>query len=140
MTELVITFGELAELLRRVPNVSGSLMMRQPGKASVLFNISVSLLRLLEMVTGQIPLAFLTGSKLNITRVMEVVGYVVSHTTLGPDAAAFDEILNAPQTGQEWKNKMSKIAILAPVAGTLVFLHNNQLLMRPDGTGTNEYL
>lgn len=124
MTELVIILGELADILNRVPTTSNSLMLRQPRKAAVLFNLSINLLRLLEFAASQIPTAFLTGSNLNIARSVEVVGYVLSHMTVGSDSAAFETVVQAPQTGREWKSKMSRTLILAPVAGILVYLHS----------------
>ena len=120
----MVALNELAEIVTRVPNMSFSMMSRQPRKASVLFSLSTNLLRLLELVAGQVPAVFLTGSRLNMTRIVEVVAYVLSHTTEGPDSSAFNSVIEARQIGSECKSKMSRLSLLAPVAGILIYLHS----------------
>jgi len=125
MTELVIILCELAELLDRAQSISSQNMIRQPRKTSILFSLSANLLKMLECVVSEVPECLVTGSRLHIARIAEVVGYVLSHATTGPDSAAFEKVLSAPLTVQDWKNKMSRAQILAPVAGILVYLHES---------------
>lgn len=129
LTELAMALGEWAQLLNLMtgsphPN---PVLSRQPKKTSVLFNLAVNLLRLMEFVAAKVPDVFLSGSRMNIVRVVEVLGYVLSHTTEGPDSIPFNTVLRTHSnlSGQDSKFKISKLSILAPVAGIMVSLHSN---------------
>ena len=129
LTELVLALGEVHDSLGRSRFGSDAVTLvslRQGRKASVLFNLSANLLKLLEFVAGQIPAVFLRGAALNVTRVVEAVGYVLSHMTVGPDSAPFEAVIEAPWQGLDLKAKISKTAILAPVAGILSCLHESE--------------
>ncbi|GMH38363.1 hypothetical protein BSKO_06247 [Bryopsis sp. KO-2023] len=130
VTEMTVTLGEVGEHLERLAmmgrNYNHPDVVRLYRKASVLFNLSINLLRLLELVAWQMPSVFLSGSKLNLTRVVEVIGFVLSHVTVGSDARVFNNVLDAPQSWQEWKSKVSRSTILAPMAGILTSLHKAQ--------------
>eukprot|EP00210_Caulerpa_lentillifera_P004213 g4018.t1 len=129
LTELALALGEWAQILNVMTNYAqeNALLARQSRKASVLFNLAVNLLRLMELVAARVPNVFLIGSRMNIMRVVEVLGYVLSHTSEGPNSISFNTILNSHLSfsGQDAKFRISRLSILAPVAGIMVSLHSN---------------
>lgn len=66
VTELTVTFSEVDEQLERLAMAGASQgttdVVRSYRKASVLFNLSINLLRLLELITWLMPHVFLNGS------------------------------------------------------------------------------
>lgn len=66
---------------------------------------------------------------------MEVVGFLLSHLTVGSDARVFNKVVDAPQSWPEWKSKVSRPSILAPIAGILSSLHKSSK-MRGMGTSS----
>lgn len=77
-------------------------------RCALMFELSMSLLRLLEFTARHLPGTFLAGSPLTLTRLVELVGFVVSHLVgdspllLGSAAAS---------------DKLSRPALLAPIVG-----------------------
>lgn len=123
VTEMTVTLKEIYEatipeaMLRGVAE-----LQRQYRKATVLFNLSINLFRMLEFVAHQMPGVFLCGSKLNLTRLIEVIGFVLSHVTTGSDARVFVNVLETTNAPSEFRCKVSRPGILAPVAGILIDL------------------
>ncbi|CAD7697383.1 unnamed protein product [Ostreobium quekettii] len=123
VTEMTVTIKEINDITHARGVVRGiAEVQRQYRKATVLFNLSINLLRMLELVTHQMPGVFLCGSKLNLTRLVEVVAFILSHVTTGSDARVFEKVLEAPGTPSEFKSKVSRTAMLAPLAGVLIDL------------------
>lgn len=73
VTELTVTLGEVDEHVERSAmmgsNQGNPDVIRLYRKASVLFNLSINLLRLLELVTWQMPDVFLTGSRVSFASI-----------------------------------------------------------------------
>lgn len=67
-----------------------------------------------------------------------MIGFVLSHLTVGSDAKVFNKVLVAPQSWPEWKSKVSRPTILAPIAGILCSLHKaSQMRVLNSSSGTN---
>ncbi len=63
-----------------------------------MFELSVSLTRMLEFVAKEVPQAFL-HQEINITRLAELLLYVLNRTTTGPDAKIFEQLLALGMAG-----------------------------------------
>ena len=88
-------------------------------KCAVMFELSVTLTRVLEFLTKELPEVFLKAQSLDLKRLTETLVFVLGHTTAGPDAALFDRALLAQIAPSD---KVSRAAILAPVAGIVLNL------------------
>ena len=88
-------------------------------KCTVMFELSVTLTRVLEFLTKELPEVFLEAQSLDLRRLTETLVFVLGHATVGPDAALFDRALLAHVAPSD---KVSRAAILAPVAGILLNL------------------
>jgi hypothetical protein len=88
-------------------------------KATIMFDLAVSLLRLIEVITMEAPSTFLQN-ELNTTRLIELVLIVVSRTTTGSDSSTFDSVLSHDPPVLE---KVSRVSIYAPVVGILINLN-----------------
>ena len=84
-----------------------------------MFELSVTLTRVLEFLTKELPEVFLEAQSLDLRRLTETLVFVLGHATVGPDAALFDRALLAHVAPSD---KVSRAAILAPVAGILLNL------------------
>ena len=65
---------------------------------------------------------FDSAAQLNLTRLVEVVGFVLSHVTTGSDSRVFVNVLETSNAPSEFRCKVSRPGILAPVAGILIDL------------------
>jgi hypothetical protein len=88
----------------------------------------------------QVPGAFLpSDQKVNLSRLMELLGFALSHFTVGPDARRLNELIQAAAGGgaaaagsqarlqqNMLLEKVSKAAVLAPVIGILLGLAPRQ--------------
>lgn len=98
-------------------------MMR---KCNIMYELSVNLLCLLEVISIECPRVLLggnggtQGSALSLGRLAEVLAFVLTLTTAGKGAALFNDTLaqRAPQL-----SKISRTGILGPVTSILVTLH-----------------
>jgi Kip1 ubiquitination-promoting complex protein 1 len=98
-------------------------------RCSIMFELSVSLLRLVEAISLETPRAIL-DEELNIARICELLLYVVSRTTTGPNASIFESVTSLDIMRVGRVSQITRFAILAPVVGILLNLH------RPRTTGT----
>mmetsp|Transcript_34159 Transcript_34159/g.87346 ORF Transcript_34159/g.87346 Transcript_34159/m.87346 type:complete len:796 (-) Transcript_34159:86-2473(-) len=118
ITEFTVACKELRDISqaggRRVPD-----LQQHQRKCTIMFELSVNLERILEFISLELPAVFLRGSALNLTRLVELLGFVLSHTTTGPDAHLLDATL---AMGPVNLDKISRPVILAPVVGILVNL------------------
>ena len=57
-----------------------------PRRAALMFDLSIQLARLLEFLAARLPAAFNRGSTLNLTRLIELLSFILSHTA-GPGAS-----------------------------------------------------
>ena len=92
-------------------------------KCNIMYELSVNLLCLLEVVCIESPKVFLgdeEGCSLSLGRLAEVLAFVLTLTTVGSGAALFNDTLAllTPQLG-----KISRQGILGPVTSILVTLH-----------------
>ena len=120
-----------------------------------MFDLSVDLARILELLALQLPGAFLRGSNLNLTRLVEVrpsgnsqcstpcmllfgrwqpcwghvvqvLSFILSHTTEGPGAAMLDAAL---RLDLPLLKKLSRPLLLAPIVGAPPALRSCHRLM-----------
>lgn len=75
------------EVLQRNPRRQGEDPSVAQRRASVMFDLSIQLARLLEFLAAQLPTAFSRGSSLNMSRLMELQSFILTHTA-GQGAAA----------------------------------------------------
>jgi Kip1 ubiquitination-promoting complex protein 1 len=116
ITEFGVTLKEALDRRSRSPQHDSR---RHRRKCSVMFELSVTLERVLEFLTKELPDVFLRSGSLNLHRLTESLVFVLGHTTVGPDAALFDQAL---LTRLAPSDKVSRAAILAPIAGILLNL------------------
>ena len=64
-------------------------------KCTVMFELSVTLTRVLEFLTKELPEVFLEAQSLDLRRLTETLVFVLGHATVGPDAALPDRALLA---------------------------------------------
>ena len=126
-TEFTVAMKEIQEreesLVRGLPPTSSDLTQQQ-RKCSIMFELSVNLLRLLEFVVRELPASFLgaeSSSVVNVDRLLETMSFVLQHTTMGPDSVLFERIVVGAQHLTVLE-KVSRFAILAPVTGILTNL------------------
>jgi Kip1 ubiquitination-promoting complex protein 1 len=117
ITELGVTLKEMLETRDRVRPHDARQLRR---KCTVMFELSVTLERVLECFALELPGAFLNSdASLDLGRLTESLVFVLGHTTVGPDATLFDRALTSRLAPVD---KVSRAPILAPVAGILLAL------------------
>jgi hypothetical protein len=57
-----------------------------------MFELSVCLIRIIELISLEVPFAF-TDNAVNITRLAEVIMFVLTNTTVGNEAKNFDSLV-----------------------------------------------
>ena len=144
-TELTVTLKELVahtqgrDRLVVTVQVETQQYMR---KCSVMFELMCNLLRILEFISVRVPEAFVTGAdkEMNVSRLVETISFVLSHTTAGSDSDDFRSVLalaehqggrsrfsgpDAELEFEEYKkvrsalDKVTQSAVVAPLAGVL---------------------
>ncbi|KAI3794549.1 hypothetical protein L1987_37181 [Smallanthus sonchifolius] len=116
MTEFSVSIREMQE--------KGQIeFMRR--KCGVIFDLSSNLARVLEFCTCEIPQAFLSGPDTNLRRLVEVVVFVLNHSTSVADPDIFDSILRRPGQTPE---KVNRGMILAPLVGIILNLLDASLV------------
>ena len=144
-TELTVTLKELVshtqgrDRLVVTVQVETQQYMR---KCSVMFELMCNLLRILEFISVRVPEAFVTGAdkEMNVSRLVETISFVLSHTTAGSDSDDFQSVLalaehqgvrsrfsgpDAELEFEEYKkvrsalDKVTQTAVVAPLAGVL---------------------
>ncbi|XP_057860928.2 E3 ubiquitin-protein ligase RKP isoform X2 [Cryptomeria japonica] len=90
-------------------------------KCMIIFELSCNLARVLEFFTHEIPQAFLCGYETNMTRLTELIIFVLNHTTSTADAEFLDNALR--QQGQSLE-KVNRAMIWAPLVGIVLNLAN----------------
>uniref|UniRef100_A0A061R568 RING-type E3 ubiquitin transferase n=1 Tax=Tetraselmis sp. GSL018 TaxID=582737 RepID=A0A061R568_9CHLO len=123
MTEFAVACNDLQELNRehtghRVPN-----LQQHQRKCRIMFELSVNLERIVEFVALEVPAAFLRGSSLNIVRAVEIIRFILSHASAGPDGNPFHDFFTTTPNAE----KISRPVMLAPVVGTLAGLWRAQV-------------
>ena len=114
VTEFGVTLKEALDARARAHETR-----QRRRKCAVMFELSVTLARVLEFLTKELPEVFLKAQSLDLRRLTETLVFVLGHATTGPDAALFDRALLAHVAPSD---KVSRAAILAPVAGILLNL------------------
>jgi Kip1 ubiquitination-promoting complex protein 1 len=91
-------------------------------KANFLMELSINLLKILEVVSVDVPEVFIQ-SELNMTRLVELLLLILVRTTIGQEAARLDSVLvQEPHVSRAW--------ILAPLVGIILNLDSHS----PSGT------
>jgi Kip1 ubiquitination-promoting complex protein 1 len=93
----------------------------QQRKCTIMFELSCNLERILEFFTQELPMAFLQGPEMNLTRLCELIVFVLNHTTCSADALYFDSSVR--QQGQSL-DKVHRAMILAPLVGIVLNLRS----------------
>jgi len=102
---------------------SSTELQQQQRKCTIMFELSVNLLRLLEFIVRELPATFLKANSVNTTRLIETVSFILQHTTLGPDSQLFEQIIGSQIQQIPFMEKVTRFSILAPVTGILINLH-----------------
>lgn len=119
VTEFSVAVKEMQD--SNVPH--GQIPELQQQKCNIMYELSCNLLRILEFLSLQLPHIFLKGAEMNLTRLCELLLFVLSHTVAGPDAGLFDSVQRLSRTEPE---KLNKSAILGPIAGTVINLASKE--------------
>eukprot|EP00743_Colponemidia_sp_Colp-15_P003211 GILK01003470.1.p1 GENE.GILK01003470.1~~GILK01003470.1.p1 ORF type:complete len:1178 (+),score=186.27 GILK01003470.1:64-3597(+) len=117
VTEFNVTLKDLQQVPTR-RRASPEVVQLQ-RKCTVMFELSAHLLRLLEFVALELPSVFLGREEINTSRLIEMLLLILSRSIAGPTAALLDSLSSGD--GQHLE-KISRAAILGPVAGILVNL------------------
>lgn len=120
ITEFIAVLKEVLQQNARRPGEDSS---AAPRRAAVMFDLSIQLARLLEFLAAQIPTAFSRGSNLNLTRLMELQSFILSHTA-GQGSTVLEGALALEL--RTWK-KLSRAALLAPLVGIMAKLYQAEL-------------
>ncbi|QDZ23495.1 E3 ubiquitin-protein ligase [Chloropicon primus] len=120
-TEFTVAMKEIHD--SRSSHSSSAELQQQQRKCTIMFELSVNLLRLLEFIVRELPSTFLKGSSMNTDRLIETVSFILQHTTLGPDSKLFEQIIGSPSHHVPFLEKVSRFTILAPITGILINLH-----------------
>lgn len=141
-TEFTVAMKEIQDSRGRH---SSTELQQQQRKCTIMFELSVNLLRLLEFIVRELPFTFLKDSSVNTDRLIETMSFILQHTTIGPDSKLFDQIIG-PQVHQiPFMEKVSRFSILAPVTGILINLHvaaqeHLEVEKGPDCEGVNDFI
>jgi Kip1 ubiquitination-promoting complex protein 1 len=114
VTEFVVVLKEVHDAVTAQRAADANAQRR----CGLMFELSVNLERLLEFLASQLPAAFRGGSTLNLTRLVELLSFILSHTT-GKGAQLLDSTtaMNLASLA-----KVNRQALLAPLVGTLARL------------------
>ncbi|KAJ7543067.1 hypothetical protein O6H91_09G024000 [Diphasiastrum complanatum] len=91
----------------------------QQKKCMIMFELSCNLERILEFFTKELPHAFLLGPEMNLSRLCELIMFVLNHTTSSTAAELFESTLR--RHGQLLE-KINRATILAPIVGIVLNL------------------
>ncbi|XP_058084516.1 E3 ubiquitin-protein ligase RKP [Magnolia sinica] len=108
MTEFSVSIREMQE--------NYPVLEMQQRKCCVIFDLSCSLVRVLELCTCEIPQAFLLGPEMNLRRLTELIVFILNHIATAADAEFFDLLLRRQFQAPE---KINRAMILAPLVGII---------------------
>ncbi|KAL8134059.1 hypothetical protein AgCh_009217 [Apium graveolens] len=111
MTEFSVSIREIQEKYK--------IMDLQQRKCSVIFDLSCNLARVLEFCTREIPQAFLSGSDMNLRRLVELIVFILNHLMAVADPEFIELTIRRPGHSPE---KINRGMILAPLAGIVLNL------------------
>jgi len=81
----------------------------------IMFELAVNLIRMLEVISLNFAVEIFFENELNMTRLAELILLILNRTTIGPDSRLFERLLQSKNT-----DKITRVAILSPVAGVLI--------------------
>jgi len=120
----ITDFGvSIKECQSAVSKGSSPELQQAQRKCNVMFELSVNLLRVLELISFEQPSIFLC-EEINLTRLSELLIYVLNRSTTGTEAKLFDSLLKLEMMALD---KVSKVSILEPTAGIICSLEQPQL-------------
>lgn len=114
VTEFSVALKDIMEIVRRrqFPDIQ-----QQQRKWTIMYELSLNLERILEFLTLELPEIFCVGDSINMTRLCEVLVFVLSHTC-GP-SNLFDK---AKRLHLQSFEKITKESLLEPVIGIIINL------------------
>ncbi|PRP88001.1 hypothetical protein PROFUN_04429 [Planoprotostelium fungivorum] len=116
----ITEFGVAALELQTATNRHYAAELQQhQRKCNVMFELSVCLTRIVELVTLEIPAAF-TKNEINMGRLAELLIFLLVRTTSGQDSKTFESLLNMDIISLE---KITRLAIFSPVVGITINIH-----------------
>jgi len=122
----ITEFGVAAkELQAALPRHIAPELQQHQRKVNVMFELSVTLAKLLEFVSLEMPETFLNpsaGQELNINRLAELLLFILNRCTVGAEAKLFQDLLKVNMIALD---KVNRASILAPVVGTIVNLQES---------------
>jgi len=136
ITEFGVSLKEIKEGARRRQLAEHH---QQQRKCTIMFELSVNLLRILEFFSLVLPEVFIYGSGLNLTRLCELIRFVLVHTAAGPEGRSFEERVSHISNLYS-QEKLTRGTVLAPVAGTLINLYRAEVEARANGSSHNSVL
>ena len=114
VTEFSVALKDIMEIVRRRQFTD---IQQQQRKWTIMYELSINLERILEFLTLELPEVFCAGDSINMTRLCEVLVFVLSHTC-GPNNL-FDK---AKRLHLQSFEKITKESLLEPVVGIIINL------------------
>lgn len=136
ITEFGVSLKEIKEGARRRQLAEHH---QQQRKCTIMFELSVNLLRILEFFSLVLPEVFVQGPGLNLTRLCELVRFVLVHTAAGPEGRSFEERVSHISNFYS-QEKLTRGTVLAPVAGILINLYRAEMEAQAEGSDHNSVL
>ncbi|GBG60376.1 hypothetical protein CBR_g4334 [Chara braunii] len=116
---LTWTVMEFSVAMKEVQDVVNQRTDTLQRRCIVMFELSCNMERVLEFLTLELPHVFLCGSEMNLTRLCELLIFVLKHTATGPGALLFDRSLMVGVSSME---KVNPAHMLAPLVGIVLNL------------------
>eukprot|EP01119_Soliformovum_irregulare_P023658 TRINITY_DN830_c0_g1_i1.p1 TRINITY_DN830_c0_g1~~TRINITY_DN830_c0_g1_i1.p1 ORF type:complete len:1131 (+),score=360.09 TRINITY_DN830_c0_g1_i1:101-3493(+) len=110
------------ELLTSMNKMHPNELNQTQRKCNIMFDLSVSLARLLEFITKEVPMAFIEQS-MNMLRLTELIAFILNRVTVGPDAKNFENLLALESPHLQ---KITRGSILGPIVGMITNLKKSE--------------
>eukprot|EP01117_Protostelium_nocturnum_P008236 TRINITY_DN2939_c0_g2_i1.p1 TRINITY_DN2939_c0_g2~~TRINITY_DN2939_c0_g2_i1.p1 ORF type:complete len:1088 (-),score=416.38 TRINITY_DN2939_c0_g2_i1:26-3289(-) len=126
ITEFGVASKELQTTASSLPFAINAMypeLIQHQRKCNVMFELSICLIRIVELVSLEIPNAFMNND-INISRLAELLIFVLTRTTTGGDAKNFDSLIKLENAALE---KINRLSIFSPAVGIIANLHSYHL-------------
>jgi len=132
-TEFGVSLKEIQSTSTQVLSESSPQFIRSVR----LFELSVDLLKLFEVVTREIPEAFSDKQEVNLARLCEVIIMAIFRTTAGSEAELLNSIFRLKISALE---KINRHKMLAPIFGIFLALLKNLGLDDPESVSKSKVM
>jgi len=135
ITEFEVAANKLQTPANRHERVHPGESQQHQRKCNIMYELSVCLARIVELVSLEIPEAF-NMNDINMSRLSEILIFLLSRTTTGKEAKNFENLLAADIIALD---KITRMGIFCPIVGIITNLQpdtgNNKLAKSIASTG-----